>query len=204
MDQTAIEAKRPRRRRVLLLLAAGAALLSFSAGQWSLALFTDQETVDATFSSGSIVLDGNKIDALSLTVSDMLPGDAITDDVVVDNIGTGDLRYSLSTASTNADGKALRTVLTLTVKTVDATTPGTPCDDFDGTTVLAATALGAAAAGFGDPAPGPQGGERTLAWGDDETLCFRVALPPETGDAYQGASTTTTFTFDAEQTKNNP
>jgi predicted ribosomally synthesized peptide with SipW-like signal peptide len=200
----ALEGRRPRRRRLLLLLAACSALLSFSAGQWSLALFTDQETVDATFSTGSIDLDGDAIDALTLTFNDMMPGDSITDDVVVANIGTSQLRYALSTASTNADGKDLRSALQLTVKTIDVTTPGTPCDDFDGTTVLAATPLGAAAAGFGNPAQGAQAGDRVLDAAQAETLCFRVTLPLATSDAYQGSTTTTTFTFDAEQTKNNP
>jgi len=40
--------------------------------------------------------------------------------------------------------------------------------------------------------------------GASETLCFRVTLPSSTGSAYQSASTTTTFTFDAEQTSSNP
>jgi len=31
-----------------------------------------------------------------------------------------------------------------------------------------------------------------------------VSLPLSTGDAFQNASTTATFTFDAEQTANNP
>jgi hypothetical protein len=31
-----------------------------------------------------------------------------------------------------------------------------------------------------------------------------VSLPSGTGNAYQGAATTTTFTFDAEQTSSNP
>ena len=79
-----------------------------------------------TFSTGSIDLDGAAIAGLTLTTSAMMPGDAVTDDVLVSNVGTAQLRYSLSTASTNADAKGLRTVLTLTVKTIDVTTPGTP------------------------------------------------------------------------------
>jgi spore coat-associated protein N len=170
----------------------------------SLALFTDTETVDATFGTGTIDLDGVKIDALVLTNSAMMPGDSVTDDVVVENDGTAQLRYAMTTASTNADTKGLRNVLTLTVKTVDATTPGTPCDNFDGTAILAATVLGASGAGFGDPTAGDDTGDRILAAASNETLCFRVSLPSGTGNAYQGAATTTTFTFDAEQTASNP
>jgi predicted ribosomally synthesized peptide with SipW-like signal peptide len=198
------EGRRRRRRRMLVLLVPMLGIIGLGAGQLSLALFTDSESVDATFGTGSIDLDAAKIDALVLTTSAMMPGDSITDDVVVENDGTAQLRYAMTTASTNADGKGLRDVLTLTVKTVDATTPGTPCDNFDGTTVLAATVLGASGAGFGDPTAGADTGDRTLNAAANETLCFRVALPSGTGNAYQGAATTTTFTFDAEQTSSNP
>lgn len=191
-------------RRLLMLLTAALAVLSVGAGQLSLALFTDQESVAGTFSTGSIVLDGTAIAGLVLTTSAMMPGDSVTDDVLVSNIGTAQLRYSLSTSSTDADAKGLRTVLTLTVKTIDVTTPGVPCDNFDGTSVLAATVLGPTAAGFGSSAAGAQAGDRNLAAAASETLCFRVDLPSGTGNAYQSATTTTTFTFDAEQTASNP
>lgn len=179
-------------------------VVSLASAQMSLALFTDQETVDGTFSSGSVVLDDVKIDGLTLTTSNLVPGDSVTDDVVVENDGSVQLRYALSTSSTNADSKGLRDVLTLTVKTIDSTTPASPCNDFDGTSVLAATALGASAAGFGSATAGAQAGDRNLSAAANETLCFRVTLPSATGNAYQSATTTTTFTFDAEQTANNP
>jgi predicted ribosomally synthesized peptide with SipW-like signal peptide len=194
----------PRRRRRQLFALAALAAIGLGTGQMSLALFTDQETVPGTFSTGSIVLDDVKIDALTLTTGTMMPGDTVTDDVVVENDGTAQLRYAMSTTSTNPDAKGLRDVLTLTVKTVDVTTPGVPCDNFDGTNVLAATVLGAAGAAFGNPAAGAQAGDRVLNAAANETLCFRVALPSGTGNAYQSATTTTTFTFDAEQTASNP
>ena len=112
------------RRRLLILPAAALALISIGAGQLSLALFTDQETVAGTFSTGSIDLDGTAIAGLTLTTSAMMPGDAVTDDVLISNVGTAQLRYSLSSASTNVDTKALRNVLTLTVKTIDVTDAG--------------------------------------------------------------------------------
>ena len=195
---------RSRRRRRLLLLLATLAAISLGAGQLSLALFTDQETVAGTFSTGSIVLDDVKIDALTLTTATMMPGDTVTDDVVVENDGTAQLRYSMSTTSTNADLKSLRDVLTLTVRGIDVTLPATPCDNFDGTLILAATVLGTNTAKFGDVLAGSQAGDRTLNAAANETLCFRVSLPGGTGNAYQSATTTTTFTFDAEQTASNP
>jgi hypothetical protein len=35
-------------------------------------------------------------------------------------------------------------------------------------------------------------------------LCFRVSLPLTTGNALQGITSAASFTFDAEQTANNP
>jgi predicted ribosomally synthesized peptide with SipW-like signal peptide len=195
---------RRRRRRPLLLLLGLLGVVGIGAGQLSLALFTDTETVDGVFSSGSIILDAARIDALTLSTGAMMPGDSVTDDVVVENDGTAQLRYAISTSSTNADGLNLRDVLTLEVRTIDGTTPGTPCDDFDGTSLLAATALGPSAAGVGDPAAGADSGDRTLNASASEVLCFQVQLPTSAANSLQSLSATATFTFSAEQTANNP
>lgn len=192
-----------RGRRRLAALAIGLGLLGTFSAAMSLAVFADQETVDGTFSTGSIVLDAAAVDALSLSVGALMPGDAVTDDVVVENDGTAQLRYAISTATTDPDGKALRDALSMTIRTVDVTTPGTPCNDFDGT-VLYNGVMGAATAAVGSPAAGADAGDRTLAGLSSETLCFRVSLPLATGNAYAAASAVTTFTFDAEQTANNP
>ncbi len=191
------------KRNAKALLAFGLAVISLGAGQMSLAVFSDQETVPATFSTGSIVLDDVKIDALILTTASMMPGDAVTDDVVVENDGSSQLRYAVSAATTNPDTKDLRSQLTLTVRTIDVTTPLTPCNDFDGTSLFSG-ALGATTTIVGDAAQGAQAGDRNLSAAANETLCFRVALPSGTGNAYAGATAVTTFTFDAEQTANNP
>jgi len=196
-----IERRGSLRRNALLVGAL--AIMSLSAGQMSLAVFNDQETVPATFSTGSIILDDVKIDALVLTTTALMPGDTVTDDVVIENDGSSQLRYAVSASTTNPDTKDLRSQLTVAVRTVDATTPGTPCNDFDGTSLFSGT-LGATTAIIGDPAQGSQAGDRTLAAAANETLCVRVALPSGTGNAYAGATAVTTFTFDAEQTASNP
>ena len=55
--------------------------------------------------------------------------------------------------------------------------------------------------GMPRPAPTPTTG---ISWRrTGEVLCFHVSLPLATPDAFQLATTTATFTFDAEQTKNN-
>ena len=56
----------------------------------------------------------------------------------------------------------------------------------------------------GDPAVGDQGSDRSLAGAASEVICFRATLPIATGNTFQGAATTATFTFSAEQTANNP
>ncbi len=195
------DVKRRHRGRKFLLLA-GLGVMSLSAGQMSLAIFTDQETVPATFSTGSIILDDVKIDALILTTSAMMPNDSVTDDVVVENDGTSQLRYAVSASTTNPDTKDLRSQLTLTVKGVDV--DGVTCGSFDGTSILVATVLGATTTILGSPTQGAQAGDRNLSAAANETLCFRVTLPSGTGNAYQGATAVTTFTFDAEQTSSNP
>lgn len=179
-------------------------IVGIGAGSLSLALFTDSASVDGTFTAGTVSLDPSDISSMSLSLSALVPGDAVTDDVTIANDGTAALRYSLTTTSTNADGLGLRDVLTLTVRASDVTTPASPCNDFDGAVVVATTVLGNGAVGIGNATAGQHSGDRQLAAGTSETLCFRVSLPSGTGNAYQGATTTTTFSFVGEQTANNP
>lgn len=190
-------------------LMAGLLAISAFAGAMSIAYFGDSETDDATFTAGTIALDATKVDALTLTSSNMMPGDSITDDVTIENDGSSELRYAVSTSSTNADTKDVRSIVTLAIKTADTGAGNTfaedadSCDDGTGTELRAATALGASSNVIGDPTQGSQTGDRTLASAGNEVLCFTVALPTTAGDTYQAASTTTTFTFTAEQTANN-
>lgn len=165
------------------------------------ALFTDQQTNNATFTSGTISLDPTKIAALNLTTAAMMPGDNTTGLVEVKNTGTAQLRYAVSQTSTNPDTKALYSQLQVTVKTHDTT--GNTCTTFDGTTLYAAATLGMSSNLVGDPTQGAQTGDRTLTAGSSDFLCFRVALPLAASNSVQGATTTTTFAFNAEQTANN-
>ena len=138
-----------------------------------------------------------------VTFSGMAPGDTVTSSLVVTNAGTLALRYAISSTATNADAKALKDQLVLTIKTIDVTTPGTPCDNFDGTQLYTGDTDSTAGKLVGDNAQGAQAGDRALAAAAAETLCFRVNLPSATGTAFQNATTTVTFTLDAEQTANN-
>ena len=187
-----VERRRKRRRGIVALLAA-VSLLTIGAGTISLARFTDTTSSTWSFTAGTIDISTNPTVFTAITA--MMPGDNATQPLTVTNGGTGDLRYAMSTAATNALGDQL----TLTIKTEDA---GGGCAAFTGTTVLAATALDGA--GFGSANQGIDAGDRNLAAGASEVLCFRVSLALSTGNAFQGASSAATFTFDAEQTANNP
>ncbi len=186
-----------RRRRAYLFAALIAAAAMAAAGvASSLATFTDSDALGAnTFTTGTVALGLSPTTAL-LTSSALMPGDTVNGSLVVTNSGTAQLRYAMSSSSTNSDSKGLAAQMTLTVKTL-----GTSCAAFDGTTLYSG-ALSAAA--FGSNATGAQAGDRTLNGAASETLCFRAALALGTSNAFQNATTTTTFTFDSEQTANNP
>jgi hypothetical protein len=187
-----VERRRKRRRGIVALLGA-VSILTIGAGSISLAQFTDSDSSTWAFTTGTIDINSNP--AVLAAVSGMMPGDASTQALTISNDGSGDLRYAMSVAATNVLGTALQ----LTVKAEDA---GGGCAAFTGASVLAATTLNGA--GFGNAAQGIDVGDRNLTAGTNEVLCFRVSLPLSTGDAMQGASSTATFTFDAEQTANNP
>jgi len=197
VDQTIndpqVDRRRRRRRGIVALLVALSAL-TFGASSVSLALFTDSDSSTWSFTTGTIDIESNP--AVVTAVSAMMPGDTATDSLTISNAGTADLRYAMTTAATNALGDELD----LEVREEDA---DGGCDDFDGAAVVAGgTALDGAA--FGDATPGADAGDRDLAAGASEVLCFRVSLPLTTDNTFQGASSTATFTFDAEQTANNP
>jgi spore coat-associated protein N len=187
-----IRRRRTRRRGIVALLGA-VSLLTFGAGSMSLAQFTDSAASTWSFTTGTIDVSANP--TVFTAVNAMMPGANATQALTVANAGTGDLRYALSVAATTPLGTALQ----LTIKTTDA---GGGCAAFTGTSVLAATALNGAA--LGSSVQGANAGDRNLAAGASEVLCFRVSLPVSTGDAMQGLSSAATFTFDAEQTANNP
>ncbi|HXU84898.1 MAG TPA: TasA family protein [Verrucomicrobiae bacterium] len=187
-----IERRRKRRRGMVALLGA-ISILTVGAGTISLAQFTDSATSTWAFSTGTI--DVSVSPAVLTAVTNMMPGDTATQALTVTNAGTGDLRYAMSTVATNALGSQLQ----LTVKTQDG---GGGCAAFTGTSVLAITTLNGAA--IGSSAQGANAGDRNLAAGASEVLCFRVSLPLSTGNTFQGVSSAVTFTFDAEQTANNP
>lgn len=189
------------------ILATMAILLAFASLSvvGTLAVFTDQDTNGLNlFTAGTIELTQSPTSAL-VTFDDMLPGDSVTEDLVLTNAaGSSALRYAISATATDTDTKALKDALVLEIRTIDATDPATPCDDFDGTQIYTGDLDSTAGKLVGDSAQGFQAGDRALAAAASETLCFKVSLPANSGNTYKLATTTATFTVDAEQTANNP
>lgn len=180
----------------LLLALAFTSIFGASMTVESLAVFADAESNAANVMSTGSVSISDAPDSAFLVVANMAPGDTSVTSLVVTNNGTLPLRYALTSSSTNDDAKGLAAQLLLNVRTL-----GTSCAAQDGA-LLYSGALSAAA--FGSVTQGAQAGDRDLASGANETLCFRVEFPLASGDTFQSATTTTTFTLSAEQTTNNP
>lgn len=188
-------------RLFTLILALGLVAGAIGVGS---ALFTDSQAVNANaFTTGTVDISTSPTTAL-VTFSNMAPGDQVTAPITVNNIGTLALRYAVTSVATNADGKDLMSQLALTVKT-GVTTCTNAGFGTDGTVVYTTGVLGSVAGVnlIGNPTAGSQAGDRTLAASASEVLCFNVSLPLSTGNAFQNATTTATFTFAAEQTVNN-
>ena len=167
-----------------------------SAASGSLAIFSEvTPNGNNAFGVGKIALTASRTDTLTFD-GGLVPGSPRTTGVDVTNTGSGQMRYAVTTAATNPDGKNLAGSVQLEVRTV-----GTSCDAFDGTVLYSGALVGGH---VGDPATGQQAGDRTLAAGIAERLCIRFSLATGAPTAIQGASTVITFSFAAEQTYVNP
>jgi len=185
-----------RRRFWWLLLVIGI----LAGAPWAVthAVFTDSQAVTGnTFSTGSVDITTSPTSAL-VTFSGMTPGDKVTAPLTVSNQGTLQLRYAMSTGITGST--TLSDGLTLAIKS-GVTTCSNAGFGTDGTSVYSGTLTAGA---IGSNAQGSQAGDRTLNASASEILCFQVQLPSNAASSLQGLSTTATFTFDAEQTANNP
>ena len=132
--------------------------------------------------------------ATAFTVTDIMPGDSGSQTIVVSNTGTGDARYSLSTSATNTDTKGLAAA--------DDARRSRRAPAGAGATLYSG-ALGSAA--FGSRPRVPRPATATCSRPARPTAsASRGSFPLASGNAFQTAATTATFTFDAEQTANNP
>ena len=168
------------------------------------ALFTDSDSIGAnTFSTGTIVLDTSPTTAL-VTFSAMAPGDLATSTLTVSNNGSLQLRYAVTSTTTEAT-LAAQLDTTIWDEAAEAVVDGVCDTTAPGVVLYGPADLGSTTGTnvIGNPATGAQAGDRTLAASASDTLCFRVELPLATGNAFQGLTTTASFGFESEQTKNN-
>jgi hypothetical protein len=188
-----------------LLFLSAAAITTYSVSN---ALFTDQDVVGGNvFNTGTVILTTSPTSAVWASVTTGSPGDRATGFLTATNGGSLALRYAISGSNTNgtlAAGMNLRIALRV----------GASCDfpyhNTDGTNTTLTddtqlySGLLSTAVLVGSNAQGNQAGDRPLAAAASEVLCFAVVLPTTAANALQGLNNTATFTFDSEQTTNNP
>ena len=172
------------------------------------AVFTDTATVGSNaFNTGTLEISTSPTSAVWTAVTAGVPGDRATGALTVSNGGSADLRYAVSGSNTSA---TLSGSMSLRIALQNGGSCDFPYHNTDGTTASLTddtqlyVGLLDASALIGSNAQGDQAGDRNLSAGADEVLCFAVVLPLSAGNASQGLSNATTFTFDAEQTANNP
>ncbi|QCB92771.1 TasA family protein [Cellulomonas shaoxiangyii] len=206
-----------RRRRawatgsILALAVVGVTSLTTSA------LFTDQDALTGRISTGTLVLGATGAE-FALPVGGLAPGGSVVAPVQVTNAGSLELRYAVSLTSSSATpstgtagtgdlrGQLRARVYADATCTLESTAAGTALGD----TATAAAEFGLPstpdvfAPVVGDPATGPQTGDRVLAGVNGaETLCVRVDMSRDAGNTYQNTAADLTFRLDSEQTVNN-
>jgi len=164
------------------------------------AVFTDSDSVSGNaFSTGNVDISNSPTSAV-VSLTDMAPGDSIVAPLTVSNDGSLELRYAIT--STTTEG-VLAAQLDMTIKSgVSSCNAGG--FDSDGSQLYSGDIGSVSGINVvGDPAQGDDSGDRTLAASASEALCIKVALPLATDNSYQNISTTASFAFAADQTANN-
>lgn len=123
------------------------------------------------------------------------------------NAGSLALRYAVTGSNTDA---TLSAGMNLRIGLRGGASCDFPYHNTDGTTTsltddtqLFGGAMNTAAL-IGSTAQGAPAGDRPLAAAASEVLCFGVVLPLSAGNPLQGLSNTATYTWESEQTANNP
>ncbi len=166
-------------------------LSSFEQGSTRAYLTTSVASKGNQFTAGNVQIGAGIAVGDTLTMSNLVPGDSFIARLSIQNGGDLDLRYAMTT--TPSGDATLASTLQLTIRTRTAN----PCSSQDGTVVYGPGSLSAAA--IGNPAPGPQPGDRTVLAGATEDLCFKVTLPTTASVSVQDLSAGATFAFQAEQ-----
>lgn len=169
-------------------------------------MLTDSDDVSVTTIESGLVSLALSTSPFDFGLSGASPGDSgSVQELTLTNNGTTDLRYSLTSVTTE-DSLAAELDLDVWLESAEAST-GDGCTDAWAPTggYLYQGAFGSIAGTLvlGDPTQGADAGDRDLTTASpSEVLCFDVTLPSSATS--QGTSTAATFTFDSEQTTNNP
>lgn len=157
------------------------------------ASFGDNETLGLNqLASASVVIDVGTNTVL-LDTTAMAPGDRVGGQIVLENNGTLPLRYSL--VADIGDGAA--ELLDVLEWKIWPTPASIPCGPAVGPFVF--SGLMDEPAVLGNPAVGPDTGDRVVAPSTREVLCLEVALPIQVSDGLQGAAAQVDLTVIAEQ-----
>ena len=108
--------ERPRRKRPLIVLVGMLVVGALTAATMSLAIFTDTASVDSNaFTAGKIDINATPASTL-VAFTNQFPGKVVGPSaLLVSNDGTGEMRYAMTSVSTNVDTKGLRNQLVLDV-----------------------------------------------------------------------------------------
>jgi hypothetical protein len=178
-------------RRLLLSTLFLIGALNGSAHLTTYALWTTSLTsTNNQFSAGTLHIAHSLAAGTTLSMTNLLAGDYFDRQIDINNSGSLRLRYSLTT--TTSGDATLASTLQLGVRTKTSN----PCSDHDGINLYAGNL---ATAAFGNPASGSDVGDRELAAGAIETLCFEIVLPSGAPASLLATTFAPTFVFSAEQ-----
>ncbi|MEI6374704.1 MAG: TasA family protein [Actinomycetes bacterium] len=168
-------------------LAFGAGVLAVSvagvAGLASSALFTDTKSAGAdSFITGTVAISPNSTSTSPISLSNMAAGDSASRNLVVENTGSLELKYTVASAATGDSG--LGTALTAVLRTGTCSGSGTELYNGSFSGVSAAS--------------------RTLAATAKDNLCLTVSLASSATNTVAGKTAGNNLAFSAVQTANNP
>lgn len=177
-------------KKILGLTIAFLLIVSLSViGAWAYFLDTEVSTGN-TLAAGTLDLSWTNESGVPLpfNVSSIAPGETVEARISINNNGTLQLRYAMTTDVVS--GTTLANQLQCRLY------------DYENSIDLYNGSL--SGAHIGDQSQGQQAGDRLVDGNSADYLAIEITLPADTGNEYQGLSTNVTFNFIAEQTVNNP
>jgi len=197
-------------RKALRMLASARSRAALSLGvvlavgaTGTFAYWTDAAALSgATFTAGTLNLKFTKVGSdvdndnayTSVNISNMVPGNSVAGLVVLKNAGTAPMKWTATSAATDADSKHLAAGLAVAVTTASSVSGNAPSQTCGGTTLSAASpSLNGPVVTTPQPATAGVG----LAAGASQTVCVQVSLPSGAASTLQGATTDVVLTFTA-------